>query len=263
MTLELTTIQHLAAESEVATPLLIAHGLFGSARNFNTLGRGFATDRNVILVDMRNHGDSPWDDDISYQAMAEDLAQAAIQHAGGKAVILGHSMGGKAAMALALSHPELVHGLIVADIAPQAYEHTHLSYVQAMRAMDLSAIQRRSQADPMLADAVSEPAIRSFILQNLVMEDGKARWRLNLAALEAGMDDLVGWPEQMDAKAFGGPTLFLHGGASDYLPEAIKPHAQMLFPNADFFAIPGAGHWLHAENPAAFQAAVRDFLSAI
>ena len=100
-------------------------------------------------------------------------------------------------------------------------------------------------------------------LQNLLIEDGKARWRLNLPALESGMDNLVGWPEALDANAYGGPTLFLHGGASDYVTDAIKPHAKMLFPNADFHAIPGAGHWLHAENPVAFGAAVNDFLSAI
>lgn len=263
MTLALTTLQHPASESETEPPLVIAHGLFGSARNFNTLGRKFAINRRVILVDMRNHGDSPWDDTVSYPAMAEDLAEAVVRHAGGKAVVLGHSMGGKTAMALALGHPELVHGLIVADIAPMAYDHSHLSYIQAMRAMDLGSVTRRSQADPLLAQAIPEAPIRSFVLQNLLVEDGKARWRLNLAALEAGMDDLVGWPESLDAKAYGGPTLFLHGGASEYLPEAIKPHAQMLFPNADFFAIPGAGHWLHAEKPIEFAAAMGDFLSAV
>lgn len=263
MTLDLIHILHPAAQSETAPPLVIAHGLFGSARNFNTLGRKFATNRRVVLVDMRNHGDSPWGDDVSYPAMADDLAKAVIQHGNGKAVVLGHSMGGKAAMALALGHPELVAGLIVADIAPMSYGHTHLGYIQAMRALDLAAVSRRSVADPLLAEAIPEPMIRSFVLQNLLIEDGKARWRLNLPALEAGMDTLVGWPETLDAKAFGGPTLFLHGGASDYVPEAIKTHAQMLFPNADFFEIPGAGHWLHAENPAAFAATVSDFLSAI
>ena len=261
--MELTHIVHEAVDAETAPPMLIAHGLFGSARNFNTLARKFATNRRVILVDMRNHGDSPWDDDMSYPAMADDLAEAIVRHAAGRAVVLGHSMGGKSSMALALSHPDLVHGLIVADIAPMAYGHSHLGFVQAMRAMDLSAVTRRSQADPMLAQAIPEPAIRSFVLQNLLIEDGTARWRLNLPALEAGMDRLIGWPDMLNAKAYGGPTLFLHGGASDYVPETIKPHAGMLFPSADFHVIPGAGHWLHAENPAAFGAAAGDFLSAI
>ncbi len=194
MPVQLAYLDHAAQGPEAGPPLIVAHGLFGSARNFNTLGRRWAADRRVILVDMRNHGASPWADDMDYPAQAGDLADAVERLAGGHAVILGHSMGGKAAMALALTRPELVAGLIVADIAPIAYTHTHLPYVQGMRAVDLGRVRRRSDADPMLADAVPEPSLRAFLLQNLLVEDGTARWRLNLEAIEREMPRLTGWP---------------------------------------------------------------------
>ncbi|MEM9139933.1 MAG: alpha/beta fold hydrolase [Pseudomonadota bacterium] len=262
MAVKLADIIHQPEGAETKPPLVIAHGLFGSARNFNTMGRKLAQGRRVALVDMRNHGDSPWDNSVAYPDMAGDLAQA-IQGLGGPAVVLGHSMGGKAAMALALEHPDLVAGLIVADIAPITYPHSHLGYIQAMRALDLSGITRRGEADPMLADAIPDAPIRAFILQNLIVEAGAARWRLNLKALEAGMDTLTGWPDALDSRAYGGPCLFLKGGASDYVDAAGEARGRMLFPSAEVRAIDGAGHWLHAERPDAFRHAVEAFLATL
>lgn len=263
MALTLSFIEHPPAGAETAAPLVLAHGLFGSARNFNTLGRKLATDRRVILLDMRNHGNSPWDDDVSYPSMAGDLAEAVERLAGGKAYVLGHSMGGKAVMALALSRPELLSGAIIADIAPTAYSHTHLPYIQAMRAIDLTQVQRRSDAEPGLVEAIPDPMLRAFLLQNLVIEDGQARWRLNLRALEEGMPDLINWPEALNDRRFAGPTLFLSGGSSEYMTKAHEPHAQTLFPMADFQSVPGAGHWLHAEKPGEFLAAVDNWLDGV
>jgi esterase len=261
MPVELAHIEHAAPGSEARTPLIVAHGLFGSARNFNTLGRGWAAGRRVILVDMRNHGASPWADAMDYPAQAGDLADAVERLAGGRALVLGHSMGGKAAMALALTRPELVAGLIVADIAPIAYTHTHLPYVRAMRAVDLDRVRRRSDADPMLADAVPEPSLRAFLLQNLLVEGGAARWRLNLEAIEREMPVLTGWPDDWPHRRYDGPALMLHGGASDYVPEASRARIGELFPGAEIEAIEGAGHWLHAEKPAEFAAAVERWLA--
>jgi pimeloyl-ACP methyl ester carboxylesterase len=260
MPVTLSYLEHAPEGAETAAPLVMAHGLFGSARNFNSLGRRFAAGRRVIMVDMRNHGASPWADEMDYAAMAGDLAGVVERQAGGRAVVLGHSMGGKAAMALALTRPGLVDALIVADIAPVAYEHKHLPYVQAMRAMDLSRVTRRSEADPLLAGAVPDAMLRSFLLQNLVIEDGRARWRFNLDAMEREMGSLTGWPEEWPNSRYEGPALFLHGGRSDYVPAAALARIEALFPRAELRAIPEAGHWLHAERPAEFAAAVEEWL---
>jgi pimeloyl-ACP methyl ester carboxylesterase len=259
----LSHLEHPAAHGESAPPLLIAHGLFGSARNFNTLGKRLATTRRVVMVDMRNHGLSPWDDDNSYPAMAADLADAVARLCGGEAVVLGHSMGGKAAMTLALSRAEMLAGLIVADIAPVPHSHSHLHFIKAMQAVDLSKIGRRAEADPMLAEAVAEPMLRSFLLQNLTVEDGRAEWRINLAALEANMAALLDFPSGLPGPAFDGPAYFLHGGASPYVPPETHPRIRALFPAAEIEALPGAGHWLHAEQPEAFLGKVESWLRSI
>ena len=261
MPVRLAHLEHPAQGAETAPPLVVAHGLFGSGRNFNTLGRRWAESRRVILLDMRNHGASPWADAMGYPEQAADLAEAIDRLAGGRATVLGHSMGGKAAMALGLSRPERVAGLIVADIAPTRYAHTHLPFVQAMRALDLGAVRRRSDADPLLAEGVPDPGLRAFLLQNLVVEEGTARWRLNLDAIEHEMAALTGWPERWPQDAYRGPALFLHGGASDYLRPEARPTIAELFPAAEIEAVEGAGHWLHAQKPAEFAAAVERWLA--
>jgi len=263
MPVTLTHIEHPATDAERHPPLLIAHGLFGSARNFNTLGRRLATTRRVVMVDMRNHGASPWHPDNSYPALAGDLAEAVERLCGGKAVVLGHSMGGKAAMTLALTRPDLLAGLIVADIAPVPHSHSHLGYIKVMQAVDLARVTRRSDADPVLAGAIPEPMLRSFLLQNLVVEDGRASWRLNLAALEANMPPLLGFPTDLPEAAYEGPALFLHGGASPYVPPETHPRIRALFPDAEIEALPGAGHWLHAEQPEAFLGKVEGWLGGV
>lgn len=232
--------------------LLVAHGLFGSGRNWGAIAKRLSDIRTVVAVDMRNHGASPRSDDNSYEAMARDLAEAL----DGPADVLGHSMGGKAAMLLALTRPELVRSLIVADIAPRAYDHSQGELIDAMRSVDLSEIERRSDADAQLSDAVPDPAVRAFLLQSL--DAAERRWLLNLDALDAEMDRIVGWPEPEGS--YDGPTLFLRGGASDYVSEEDEPAIRALFPEARIETVPDAGHWLHAEAPRPFEAAVRSFL---
>ena len=242
-----------------ATPLVIAHGLFGSARNWATLAKRFAEERPVVSVDLRNHGESGWDGAMDYAAMGGDLLETLDAEFGpaSRAVLLGHSMGGKTMMAAALAAPERVAGMISADMAPVVYEHSHAPFIEAMRAMDLSAVTRRSQADPLLAEAIPEPPLRAFILQNLIIEDGRARWRLNLEAIAAAMPDLTGWPSSLEpnaltARRYDGPALFYHGGASEYVTAAAQARIRLLFPAAEVEAMPGAGHWLHAERPDLF-----------
>jgi esterase len=240
-------------------PLVIAHGLFGSARNWGAIARRLAGDRQVVAVDMRNHGDSPWSAVNDYPAMAADLGET-IAGLGGKADLLGHSMGGKAAMALALAEPARVRRLVVADMAPVAYDRSQLPYVQAMQAVDLAQVTRRADVDAALAAKVPEPEIRSFLAQSVALSEEGAGWKLNLSALGDEMPKIMGWPDL--AGRFDGPALFLTGGQSDYvLPDAL-PRIRALFPAARIEAIPGAGHWLHADAPAAFIAAVQDFLRA-
>ncbi len=247
---------------ETVPPLLIAHGLFGTARNWNGIARRLAEDgRRVVAVDMRNHGDSPWADRQTYADMAGDLAEA-LADLGGEADLLGHSMGGKAAMTLALGDPGPLRRLVVADIAPVAYAHSHLPHVEAMRAVDLSGVRRRGEAEPQLRAAVPDRGVRAFLLQSLAAGPEGARWRLNLEALARAMPDLVGWEDPVPADPWPGPALFLAGSASDYLLPAHRPRIRALFPGARFAALKDAGHWLHAERPEAFADTVTAFLDA-
>ncbi len=238
-------------------PLLIVPGLFGSARNWRAIAKRLSDEREVISVDMRNHGESPRAPTQSYHDMAADLAEVIATH-GAKADVLGHSMGGKAAMVLALTRPELVHRLVVADIAPVAYTHTQSHLIAAMKALDPAAYDTRSAADRALAKDVHDPAVRAFLLQSLDLKNH--RWRLNLVVLERELPKIMGFPDV--GSPFPRPALFLAGGASDYIRPQYRPRIKALFPAARFASIPGADHWLHAEKPREFVAAVRAFLNA-
>ncbi|MAM60674.1 alpha/beta fold hydrolase [Maritimibacter sp. UBA3975] len=236
-------------------PVLIVHGLFGSGRNWGVIAKRLADSRRVVTVDMRNHGDSPRADSQSYPEMARDLAEV-IGEIGGTADVIGHSMGGKAAMVLALTRPDCVNRLIVADIAPVAYGHSQMALVEAMQALDLSGIETRSDADAALAEAVAEKGVRSFLLQSLDVREGQ--WKLNLDVLGRDMDVVTGFPDVTGS--FEGPTLFLAGAESDYVRPEHREIIKTLFPEARQAKIPGAGHWLHAEKPREFEAAARAFL---
>lgn len=241
-------------------PVIVAHGLFGQGRNLGVISRVLAETRRVIACDMRNHGDSRWDDDHSYDALAGDLAQV-IAAQGGQADVVGHSMGGKAAMWLALTRPALVRRLVVLDIAPIAYGHSQTDLIDAMEATDFSACRTRSAADAALAARVDDPGVRAFLLQSLDLKADPPRWRMNLAALRDQMDQLVSFPHA-EGQRFDGPVLALAGGASDYVAEAGQTALRARFPNVTLEVIPGLGHWLHAERPAEIAARVADFLNA-
>ncbi|WP_193140795.1 alpha/beta fold hydrolase [Meridianimarinicoccus sp. MJW13] len=237
-------------------PLLIVHGLFGSGRNWGVIARNLSAERPVLTVDMRNHGASDWTNTHSYPEMAADLAEVITDH-GGEADVLGHSMGGKAAMVLALTDPGKVNRLIVADIAPVSYSHSQMQFLRAMRDLDLTGVTSRAQADRKLRDQVPELAIRAFLLQSLDVAEG--RWRLNLPTLEQDMDKILSFPA-LEA-TFTRPTMFLAGGASDYVQPEHRGEIKRLFPGAVVVKIPRANHWLHAEKPREFEAAVTQFLA--
>lgn len=226
--------------------LLIAHGLFGSARNWGVFAKRLSDRFFVITPDMRNHGASPWQDTQSYADMADDLAELL----DGPAYVVGHSMGGKAAMVMALNYPEKIKGLIVADIAPVGYSHSQTQHINAMRAVDLGAVTKRSEAG-----ATLDAEVRDFLLQSLDIKE--KRWVLNLDVLEAEMPKIIGFPDV--SGAFDGPTLFLSGADSDYVKPDHRPTIKALFPNAKFAKLPDTGHWLHAQKPREFEASVRAF----
>ncbi|MEM6303972.1 MAG: alpha/beta fold hydrolase [Pseudomonadota bacterium] len=241
-----------------APPLIIVHGLYGSGRNWSMIAKRLSDTRRVITPDLRNHGQSPHTASHSYPDMAQDLAEL-VDHIGGPVDICGHSMGGKAVMVLALEQPQLLRRLIVADMAPVAYAHTQAMYIDAMRAVDLSYVTRRAEAEAQLAEQGVERALQSFFTQSLDLP--ARRWRLNLDTLEAEMPKIIGWPADITGQ-FDGDTLFLFGGVSDYVRPEHRAPIKSLFPRARFAKLPGAGHWLHAEKPRDFEAAVRAFLAA-
>jgi len=230
--------------------LLIAHGLFGSARNWGVIAKRLSADRQVVVVDMRNHGESPWFETHTYQDMASDLALVI----DGSYDVLGHSMGGKAAMVLACENPSKVNRLIVADIAPVAYSHTQMGPIEAMRQVALP-VADRAAAKAQLAGL--EPGVDDFLLQSLDLKAQK--WRLNLDVLTRDMPEIIGFPAL--GTGFEGSCLFLSGAASDYVQPGHRAEIKRLFPAAKFAKIPGAGHWLHAEKPREFEAAVAAFLA--
>ena len=241
---------------EAGIPLVIAHGLFGSGRNWGVIAKRLANHRRVIALDMRNHGASPWHEDHNYHALAADIAEVAT-NLGQPVDLLGHSMGGKAAMVAALSGAS-IRRLIVADIAPVGYSHSQQPVIDAMQSLPLDHITSRAEADQALSAHIDDPALRSFLLQSLNVSE--RRWRLNLLALSASMDQIIGFPDI--SGYFNAPALFLTGALSDYLRPEHRPIIKALFPKARFAKIPQAGHWLHAEKPHEFEAAVRVFLEA-
>ncbi|UTW51160.1 alpha/beta fold hydrolase [bacterium SCSIO 12827] len=247
-------------DSGAGKPLVILHGLFGSKRNWGAIAKALAGTRRVLCLDLRNHGESPWDPAMNYPALAADVAHFIRSKGLGAADVIGHSMGGKAAMTLALSHPELVGSLTVVDIAPAPPPGTFIHYVEALRAIDLSRITSRKDADAQLAPVEKNPGIRAFLLQNLESGADGFTWRVNLDALSAAMEDLLDFETPPHGHSYRGPALFLAGGASDYIDPHHHGEINRLFPAARVEVLPGVGHWAHAEAPELFLNHVKGFL---
>ena len=246
---------HYPSTKSNKTPLLIVHGLYGSARNWGVISKRLSDERDVFAIDQRNHGDSRWCETQSYFDMAGDL-QEFLKHFGSMAV-LGHSMGGKAAMVLSILDSNLVEKLIIADIAPVSYSHDNTQYIRAMKKVQLDRLATRSDAIIQLAESVPEPELRSFFAQSIDIKN--KRWKLNLDVLEHEMEKIISFP-QLPGQ-YEKASLFLSGALSNYLQIIHRPSIKKLFPRAKFAKIPNAGHWLHAEKPREFEAAVRTFLS--
>ena len=240
-------------------PLLVIHGLFGSSRNWQSLSQQWAQDFRVISVDLRNHGDSFHAAEMNYAVMTEDVVNLMDHLDLDSPHVLGHSMGGKVAMTLCNAHPHRVNRLIVADIAPVSYAHSHHDLIQPILDLDLSGISRRKQADEALTPSIPDPGIRLFLLQNLVIVEGQAKWKLNWPVLNQSMSAITGFPDISDW-SIANPALFLRGGLSDYVSPESWHLIHQHFPNARLSTIEKAGHWLHAEKPEQFYQSVLSFL---
>lgn len=251
-----------ATEYGDGPPVAILHGVFGAGRNWASVARELGRHHRVIAFDLRNHGASPWAATMSYREMAADVHAAMRERGHHRYAVLGHSMGGKTAMVLALTQPAAVERLVVVDIAPIAYPVPFLDHIRAMRELDLGAVVRRRDADTRLAAAIPDPAERTFLLQNLGLGDGAPRWRLNLAAIAAAMPALAAFPDFPPGTGYDGPALFIGGARSHVLGPEAEPVITALFPHAALAWVPGAGHWVQADQPAAFLARVGPFLAA-
>ncbi len=247
----------MAAET---TPIVLLHGLFGKQDNLGLLKQQLMSHYSVITVDIRNHGLSEWHADMDYHAMSQDIL-ALLQTLGlPKAHLIGHSMGGKVAMAMALTEPNRVASLVVADIAPVNYqEHRHLSVFAALTAVaETSTVTSRKAADELMSQHVSDPAVRQFLLKSFSSEN-PTHWQFNLNTLKTHYSDIMGWPFAAE-KHYAGATLFIKGGESDYLQAAHQMAIKAHFPNATARIMAGCGHWLHAEKPQLFNGIVERFL---
>ena len=249
-------LNYMTFGDEKSPPVMIVHGLYGSGKNWGVIAKRLSDQFFVITVDLRNHGDSPWLDTHNYHVMADDLVEV-INSLNIKPNIIGHSMGGKAAMVLALKRPNLVRNLIIADIAPVKYEHDQSQFIEAMQKVDLSKVEKRSDATLALSKFVEDKSLQNFFTQSL---DIKAkRWKLNLKVLRSEMSEILSFPKI--ESEFSGHSLFLKGEKSDYIKSEHRKLIETLFTKARFATFKEAGHWLHAEKPREFESAARLFFS--
>ncbi|MDI3329561.1 MAG: alpha/beta fold hydrolase [Micrococcus sp.] len=259
-----TSTLHTTAIGDHGDRVVFLHGLFGRGKNFTRIAKDLAPDHRSLLVDLPNHGQSAWTDVVDYRQMADSLARTLRGDFAteGPVAVVGHSMGGKVAMVLALRHPDLVARLVVVDIAPTQAgggegEFAHL--LDSLAAVDLSALERRSDADEALKEAIPWDTTRLFLLQNLRSGPDGFHWEPNLELLRASLDAIGGFPDTGGA-VYDGPVLWVAGGRSDYVRDEYAPVMRGLFPRTHRVTIREAGHWVHSQEPEKFTAVLRGFL---
>lgn len=244
-----------------APTVVFLHGLFGQGKNFTTIAKALQPQVRSILVDLPNHGRSRWTDEVDLVAMADEVAATLREHAETPVHLVGHSLGGKVAMLLALRHPDLVDRLVVVDIAPVP-SHTvgqfeHL--LGALATVDLATLGSRGDADTQLAELIPNATVRAFLLQNLHRDGDGWAWRANLTLLHAQLDRIGGFPA-VGPSTFDGPVLWVTGERSRYVTDTDAEAVRRLFPRMVHVSVKGAGHWVHSEKPEAFTATLRHFL---
>jgi len=239
-------------------PVIILHGFLASSRNWRTVAKNLAETHRVYVLDMRNHGASPHADAMNYPVMADDVLHFMDRMGLAQAHIVGHSMGGKIAMWLALHHPDRIQRLIIVDIAPVAYQHSFTPVIRALQQLPLHQLNNRKQAEQELAIAIPDLSFRQFLLQNLLLRDGAYYWRINLDIVQQTAHHIVDFPTPFFER-FEFPALFIAGEYSNYVDtEAVMTR----FPKAKLAIIPETGHWLYVEAPDVFCTLVVDWLAA-
>lgn len=238
-------------------PVVLLHGMFGRARNLGFVQRRLATTRRTLALDLRNHGESPHGP-ASYPAMADDVQETLAYYNASPAMLLGHSMGGKTAMMLALTHPELVHSLLVADIAPAEGGFTRMDIPAGLENLEFPATLDRAGADALLHPLIPNEAVRQLMIQNMRLGDNPG-WEIGLKEIMDGLPAIMGWPDFPEGTAYNGPTLFIRGELSPYIQPKNYPVMRALFPHYTLETISGAGHWVHVDAPKRFAELVEDF----
>lgn len=250
-----------ASAGSAGEPLIVLHGLFGAAVNWRYICQALQAEREVYALDLRNHGRSPHAASMTFPLMARDIFEFMDAHELPSCVILGHSLGGKAAMQAALTQPERCSRLIVADIAPKRYPPRHDDIFEAVDTINRSMISSRQQADELIKGILPDQATRLFLLTNLRRDDnGKFGWRINMDAIRANYEIISGPPAVTDGR-YDKPALFIKGGRSPYIKNEDWPAIRSLFPGAELQTIEQSGHWVHTEQPEIFLNIVRDFLN--
>ncbi|MBS43506.1 MAG: alpha/beta hydrolase [Nocardioides sp.] len=253
---------HTTDVGDTGERVVLLHGLFGQGRNFTQVAKALSPELRSTLVDLPNHGRSAWTDDAGYEAVAETVADWMAATYDAPVHLVGHSMGGKVAMVLAVTRPELVDRLVVVDIAPGpsdgASEFEHL--LGSLAAIDLDGLGSRGDADEQLAERVHDERVRGFLLQNLRRGSDGWHWQANLDLLRDQLDRIGGFPH-LDA-SFDGPTLWVAGERSDYIGPEHEAEMHRLFPRVLSVTVKGAGHWVHSEQPEAFVSVLRTYLLA-
>ncbi|MEE1672328.1 alpha/beta fold hydrolase [Agarivorans aestuarii] len=240
-------------------PILLIHGLFGSLSNLGILAKHLESlSYRVISIDTLNHGLSPRSQSMSYQHQAEAIKALCDKLDISQCAIVGHSMGGKIAMAAAQHYPDLVNALVVADIAPVAYQHNQTAVFSGLRSFDPKDIKSRSEAEKLLAKHIQEPGVRQFLLKSLTNTEHGWQWLFDVEQLALCYKSIIGWEQFGHYKR---PCLFIKGENSDYIVSDYQQTVGQQFPKAELKVIAGTGHWLHAEKPAIFNRLTEQFLA--
>jgi len=249
---------NLACESTGSgPPLVVLHGLFGSGTNWRGVARDLAATHSVHCVDLRNHGASPWADTMGYVEMADDVLQLIAKLRLDCPAVVGHSMGGKTAMAMALRQPSAVSRLVVVDIAPVPYADTLTPFAEAMRSADVVVAASRAEVQRRLQDRVPDAGVVPFLMQNLVMRNDHFDWRLNLPAISTAMPQLSSFPSELLGAHFAGPVGVIAGERSDYVARRDGAAFRPMFDDLEVDVVADAGHWVHADRPGALLASLR------